>query len=415
MSVARGSPGWLLLLAAGAAGWGQAAQTSAEAGPVETKSGVLRAITATEADVDASDAQGKPKEFVFARDAATKCDAVKAGDHVNVIYVAHGETYTAVRIVLAGVTTPGQAVPLQGVYGVASAQPVGAATSTTVASMPTSPPAPSKRTTVTAANLGRQVASVSTTTAGGSHATVGIFGNKTSGGSTATTARANEVAWETLLDQAKASGGGVAEVSALLELEPGNTLATRADAASPARNTCTYKDGRFTCSSLRSVTLGSSGWTGLEGPQARTAEPGEGLTLKRVAYLPEGVVLDLTSGAATGRPFYATVKVPFEEGKAPSNEVLAGMLPQLLKVYSLGSTTAEAAAAAGSSASSSAAAPGAEGAPSGVPSIKVGMTTAEVTGVLGQPEKIVNLGAKVVYFYPQMKATFVDGKLTDVE
>ena len=168
MSVARGLPGWLLLLAAGAAGWGQAAQTSVEAGPVETKSGVLRAITATEADVDASDAQGKPKEFVFVRDAATKCDAVKAGDHVNVIYVASGEKYTAVRIVLAGVTTPGQAVPLQGVYGVASAQPAAApAKSTVMASMPSSAAGHPKGTTIVSAGLGRQVSSVSTTTAAG--------------------------------------------------------------------------------------------------------------------------------------------------------------------------------------------------------------------------------------------------------
>ena len=237
---------------------------------------------------------------------------------------------------------------------------------------------------------------------------MGLFGSKASGGSTATTEKANEVAWETLLDQAKASSGGTAEVSALLELEPGNTLATRADEKSPARNTCTYKEGHFTCSSVRSVSLGMAGLMGTaDGPQARSAQPGEGLTLKRVAYLPEGVVLDLTSGAASGRPFYATVKVPFEEGKAPSNEVLAGMLPQLLKVYSVGSE-------AGTSAAS-AAAPATQGEAANAASIKLGMTTAEATAALGQPEKIVNLGSKVIYFYPQMKVTFVEGKLTDVQ
>jgi len=35
--------------------------------------------------------------------------------------------------------------------------------------------------------------------------------------------------------------------------------------------------------------------------------------------------------------------------------------------------------------------------------------------MLGQPSKIVNLGAKQIYIYKDMKITFVKGKVTDVQ
>jgi len=47
--------------------------------------------------------------------------------------------------------------------------------------------------------------------------------------------------------------------------------------------------------------------------------------------------------------------------------------------------------------------------------IQLGMTTDQVTGALGKPEKIVNLGAKQLYIYKDMKITFLNGKVADVQ
>jgi len=47
--------------------------------------------------------------------------------------------------------------------------------------------------------------------------------------------------------------------------------------------------------------------------------------------------------------------------------------------------------------------------------IQLGQTTDEVVAVLGQPEKIVNLGAKKIYVYKDLKVTFLKGKVSDVE
>ena len=49
------------------------------------------------------------------------------------------------------------------------------------------------------------------------------------------------------------------------------------------------------------------------------------------------------------------------------------------------------------------------------PTIQLGQSPDEVTGMLGQPQKIVNLGAKQIYIYKDMKITFVKGKVTDVQ
>jgi hypothetical protein len=45
----------------------------------------------------------------------------------------------------------------------------------------------------------------------------------------------------------------------------------------------------------------------------------------------------------------------------------------------------------------------------------MGQTTDEVVAILGQPEKILNLGAKQIYVYKDLKVTFVKGKVTDAQ
>jgi hypothetical protein len=47
--------------------------------------------------------------------------------------------------------------------------------------------------------------------------------------------------------------------------------------------------------------------------------------------------------------------------------------------------------------------------------IGVGQSIDQVTALLGQPNRIVDAGAKKVYIYPDLKITFVDGKVTAIE
>jgi hypothetical protein len=47
--------------------------------------------------------------------------------------------------------------------------------------------------------------------------------------------------------------------------------------------------------------------------------------------------------------------------------------------------------------------------------IKLGMTMGEVETALGKPDRKANLGAKQIYYYKDMKITFKDGKVSDVQ
>lgn len=55
-------------------------------------------------------------------------------------------------------------------------------------------------------------------------------------------------------------------------------------------------------------------------------------------------------------------------------------------------------------------------APAAAPAtIAMGQTIDQVTASLGQPKSVVDLGAKKIYVYPDMKITFKDGKVSDVQ
>jgi hypothetical protein len=47
--------------------------------------------------------------------------------------------------------------------------------------------------------------------------------------------------------------------------------------------------------------------------------------------------------------------------------------------------------------------------------VEVGQTTDQVVAILGQPQRIAKAGAKSIYFYKDLKITFTDGKVSDVQ
>ncbi|HZD48260.1 MAG TPA: hypothetical protein VE178_05880, partial [Silvibacterium sp.] len=47
--------------------------------------------------------------------------------------------------------------------------------------------------------------------------------------------------------------------------------------------------------------------------------------------------------------------------------------------------------------------------------IALGQTKDQVVAIFGQPQKVASLGQKEIDYYPDMKVTFVNGKVTDVQ
>ncbi|MGQ0812931.1 MAG: hypothetical protein ACT4O1_00505 [Gemmatimonadota bacterium] len=47
--------------------------------------------------------------------------------------------------------------------------------------------------------------------------------------------------------------------------------------------------------------------------------------------------------------------------------------------------------------------------------VELGQTVEEIEKALGKPSRVVKLGEKTIYYYPDMKITFVDGKVFDAQ
>jgi hypothetical protein len=76
----------------------------------------------------------------------------------------------------------------------------------------------------------------------------------------------------------------------------------------------------------------------------------------------------------------------------------------------------QAAEQAETEAASTAQAPAAESpTPSAPPTISLGQPIDAVVAAMGSPTRIVNLGTKKIYVYPDLKITFQDGKVSDVQ
>jgi outer membrane protein assembly factor BamE (lipoprotein component of BamABCDE complex) len=53
--------------------------------------------------------------------------------------------------------------------------------------------------------------------------------------------------------------------------------------------------------------------------------------------------------------------------------------------------------------------------PAAPKTIALGQTKDQVAAILGQPDKIANLGSKEIDYYSDMKVIFANGKVTDIQ
>ena len=53
--------------------------------------------------------------------------------------------------------------------------------------------------------------------------------------------------------------------------------------------------------------------------------------------------------------------------------------------------------------------------PAAPKTIEKGQTKDVVVAILGQPSKVIKLGTKEIDVYPDMKVTFINNKVTDVQ
>jgi hypothetical protein len=119
--------------------------------------------------------------------------------------------------------------------------------------------------------------------------------------------------------------------------------------------------------------------------------------------------------------YFGQLKFPYNKKSIPAADDLLKTIAEVVTVEPADSSSSGAAQPQPSAPGSPALAPitppppPTEAPPVAPKSIALGQTKDQVVASFGQPQKIVNLGTKEIYSYSDMKVTFVDGKVTDVQ
>jgi hypothetical protein len=232
------------------------------------------------------------------------------------------------------------------------------------------------------------------------------------------------------LTKAAADKSDIVTAGSVLVLKKDGLLMSATTSGSAAQNV--YKDGKISQGIWKMAkmpgfgSLMSHSGTGAN-VQTRTFVAGEKFWVTKITVHDDGVVLELFSDPFSDVRYYSTLKFPFAKGTYPSTDQVKTNVAEVLDVQ------ADDAAGSGDSgkkqppATAAAAVPPPAMAPIAPPpppadtpppapkTIELKQTKDEVVSNFGPPTKVVKLGTKEIDYYPDMKVTFVNNKVTDVQ
>ena len=235
----------------------------------------------------------------------------------------------------------------------------------------------------------------------------------------------------------------IVTAGAILVLQKDNLMMVDVASANVYQNT--YKEGKITQNALGRLTRGFGRLPGAQQTTAnlRTYVAGEKMWLTKVDVKDDGVTLELYTDAVNDVRYRAGLKFPFPKGGTPSADRVVKEVAEVFTVQPPDKTSdnnqqqpdqQQQAAPAAQPEQAPAPAPIApppppqeQLAPIAPPppppdepaappkTISLGQTKDQVVASFGQPAKIVKLANKEIYFYKDLKVTFVAGKVSDVQ
>jgi hypothetical protein len=163
----------------------------------------------------------------------------------------------------------------------------------------------------------------------------------------------------------------------------------------------------------------------------RTFVSGEKFWVTGIEAHDDGIVFDLLSDPYSDVRYYSMLKFPYPKGSSPSADAMMSAVAEVIKVApsddsaSSGDDKKQPAAPAGQAAPApepqSAMAPipppppPADAPPAAPKTIEKGQTKEVVVAIMGQPSKVIKLSGKEIDVYPDMKVTYVNNKVSDVQ
>ena len=198
------------------------------------------------------------------------------------------------------------------------------------------------------------------------------------------------------------------------------------DVASVVPPTNVYKDGKM------GQGFGTQMMKGGKNRVMRWFVPGEKCWVTAVSVQNDGVSIGLYSDPYNDVRYYAILKIPFPNKKeVPPVDSVMGTIAEVLTVESpsgdqggQGGTPPPAQAPPVQATAPAPIpppppppdiAPPPPPADAPPPTISLGETIDQVIAAFGQPVRVAKLGAKQIYYYKDMKVTFTNGKVSNVE
>jgi hypothetical protein len=244
------------------------------------------------------------------------------------------------------------------------------------------------------------------------------------------------------LSKATADHTDLVTGGAVLILKKDGLLMISTSSAVPSGNT--YKDGKIAHGAWKMAKVpGLGGMFSRSGDSSdvktRTFVTGEKFWVTKITVHDDGIVLDLMSDPISDVRYYSTLKFPYTKGVYPSDDVALKSVQEVLDVAPPDKDDQQTAAAGqgggggapGGGAPPAPAAPAAPAEPAPAPmaaippppppsdtpppTIALKQTKAQVVAMFGQPTKVVKLATKEIDYYPDMKVTFVNDKVTDIQ
>jgi hypothetical protein len=232
---------------------------------------------------------------------------------------------------------------------------------------------------------------------------------------------------EFVLTKLTADGTDIIKSGSIVVLHKDGFMMAPLDNEYPPTNT--YANGVFSMGFASSVGLGhflkSHGDVSSSVKQRRFLSD-EKFFITAYKVGDDGVVLSFYSDPYQDIRYHGQMKFPFKHGVPPADDVMKTIAEAVTVAPSddaKDSAAAAPAAAPAAPAAPPAAAiapiapppPPADAAPPPPKTISLGQTKDEVVANFGQPQKVIKLATKEIDTYPDMKVTFVHGKVTDVQ
>jgi len=253
---------------------------------------------------------------------------------------------------------------------------------------------------------------------------------------------------EYALTKTTADQTDIVTAGAVLVLQKDNLLmVATTTTGSPCPNT--YKNGKFTqngacraSETFKKVPLFGHSIPGMDKAQvtSRTYVTGEKFWVTRIDLKDgkdAGVVMDFFTDAVNDVRYRTTLNIPFK-GAMPSADDALKLVQEVITVApseddKKDDKKQEAKGNGGqpqqAPAEQAAPQPAANAAPAPIeppppppdapaappPTVAMDQTPDQVTAILGQPQKKAKIGTKEIYFYKDVKVTFVNGKVKDIQ